>query len=102
VAGGMSRAAARSRKRIAGEKRSKKRYVFAAVGKLSARKFLINWGARRDSFGAARLVPAGPPSLALRCPTQPKRRVVELGLFISGVRTGDERLAEVICGLLDP
>ena len=25
------------------------RYVFATVGKLSARKFLINWCARRDS-----------------------------------------------------
>jgi hypothetical protein len=31
------------------EKRSKKRYVFATVGTLSARKFLINWCARRDS-----------------------------------------------------
>jgi len=29
-------------------KRSKKRYVFATVGALSARKLLINWCARRD------------------------------------------------------
>ena len=31
------------------EKRSKKRYVFATVGTLSARKFLIRKRARRDS-----------------------------------------------------
>jgi hypothetical protein len=31
------------------KKRSKKRYVLATVCKLSARKFLINWCARRDS-----------------------------------------------------
>jgi hypothetical protein len=34
------------------EKRGKKRYVFATVGSLSARKFLINWCARRDSIYA--------------------------------------------------
>jgi hypothetical protein len=46
------------------EKRSKKRYVFATVSTLSARKFLIKWRARRDCCGAC-----GPlASLALGSP----------------------------------
>jgi hypothetical protein len=63
------------------EKHSKKRYVFATVGTLSARKFLIKWRASspRDRRRCA-------PASNLAC-----GQVVELGLFMSGVRIGGLR-----------
>src|ERR1700723_3851453 len=75
------------RRGATGRKRSKKCYVGATVGALMLGKFLINWCARRDCFGAC-----GPSSSASlrtavatrRRPTRRRRRVVELGLLSAG------------------